>query len=285
MSDNTPDLFAAYWTLAGDVYPLSASEISPFPIEERIEAAARAGYKGMGFLREDLRETEKRISLSKIKKQMKDAGLYYTQLEILVDWYRDGSSRDVFNSNRDDILRMADLLEAQDIKIGPSLDDLERVNMAKMRDGFGDLCREAAKYNVNIALEFMPFTNLNTIKESLEIVTGAGQPNGGLLVDSWHVDRGNLPMSEIGKIPREYIKSVEIIDADEAVIGDLFNDSSHYRRLCGEGSIDLKRFISEVRKTGYSGLYGVEMISAEFRKNPSLLDMATRSFETARAQF
>ena len=43
----TKELLAAYWTLAGDVYPCAASEISPFPLRERCEAAMRAGWSGM----------------------------------------------------------------------------------------------------------------------------------------------------------------------------------------------------------------------------------------------
>lgn len=285
MTHNAPDLYAAYWTLAGDVYPLGPSEISPFAIEDRIEAAARAGYKGMGFLREDLAATEDRIDLKKIRKHMQDAGLDYVQLEILADWYRDGDKRAAFDTARDDIFRMADLLGAQDIKIGPSLDDRGVADIPRMRDGFGELCRAAAGHDLTIALEFMPFTNVNTVRDALAIVAGAAAPNGGLLVDSWHIDRGNIDMSEIGRIPREYVKAVEMVDADEAVVGDLFNDSSHYRRLCGEGAIDLPRFIAEVQKTGYDGCYGVEMISAAHRRNPSLDDMAQRSFDTALAQF
>lgn len=280
-----PDLYAAYWTLAGDIYPQGASEISPFPIEDRIEAAARAGYKGMGFLREDLEVTEKRIDLVSVRKHMRDAGLNYTQLEILVDWYRDGDKRSQSDAARDDLFRMADALNAQDIKIGPSMDDLGVADISRMRDGFGELCRAAAPHGLTIALEFMPFTNVNTISDALAIVSGAGESNGGLLVDSWHVDRGNIALSEIGQIPREYVKAIEMVDADEAVIGDLFNDSSHYRRLCGEGAIDLGRFIAEVEATGYDGPVGVEMISAAHRRNPSLDDMARRSFQTAQAQF
>jgi len=34
------ELLAAYWTLAGDVWPGAPSEVSPFPLEERAAAAA-----------------------------------------------------------------------------------------------------------------------------------------------------------------------------------------------------------------------------------------------------
>ena len=39
------ELLAAYFTIAGDIYPLGPTEISPFPFGDRVEAAARAGYE------------------------------------------------------------------------------------------------------------------------------------------------------------------------------------------------------------------------------------------------
>jgi hypothetical protein len=51
------DLIAGYWTLAGDTNPFAKSEVSPFPLRDRIEAAASAGYRGIGLLRADLMAT------------------------------------------------------------------------------------------------------------------------------------------------------------------------------------------------------------------------------------
>jgi hypothetical protein len=33
------DLLASYWTIAGDTYPGAPSEVSPFPLRERVEVA------------------------------------------------------------------------------------------------------------------------------------------------------------------------------------------------------------------------------------------------------
>lgn len=50
-SANPPELLAAYWTLAGDRRPFDPQGvISPFPFAERVEAAAAAGWKGIGLL-------------------------------------------------------------------------------------------------------------------------------------------------------------------------------------------------------------------------------------------
>ena len=49
MNKQPIELLASYFTLAGDVYPFGPTEISPYSLQERAEAAATAGWKGLGF--------------------------------------------------------------------------------------------------------------------------------------------------------------------------------------------------------------------------------------------
>ena len=49
MAAENIELIAAYFTLAGDAYPFGPTQISPLPLSrDRVEAAARAGWKGTG---------------------------------------------------------------------------------------------------------------------------------------------------------------------------------------------------------------------------------------------
>ena len=67
-------------------------------------------------------------------------------------------------------------------------------------------------------------------------------------------------------------------------LGTLLEDTLERRRLCGSGALDVPAFVRAVQATGYTGPYGVEIISREHRQRP--LDEAARlSFDTARAQF
>ena len=44
------ELLASYWTIAGDRYPGGPTEVSPFSLRERCEAASAAGYTGLGLV-------------------------------------------------------------------------------------------------------------------------------------------------------------------------------------------------------------------------------------------
>ena len=50
------------------------------------------------------------------------------------------------------------------------------------------------------------------------------------------------------------------------------------------GSFDVPRFLRCIKATGYSGPFGVEIISGELRDRP-LDEVVERSFTTAMAQF
>ena len=65
----------------------------------------------------------------------------------------------------------------------------------------------------------MPFSNVRTLNTALALVEGANQPNGGLLLDIWHVGRSAIPYGEVAKVPKQYVVSVELDDADAEVVG------------------------------------------------------------------
>ena len=270
----TIELIASYWTIAGDVYPMAPNEISPFPFEKRVEVAARAGYRGLGLLHADLMAVSNRLGLSEMRRILDANGIHHVELEFLSDWYAQGRARAASDLVRKDLLEAAEALSARCIKIAPSIDepsiDDVALDMPRMIESFAALSREAAKYGTSIALEIMPFSNIRTLSTALELVSTDPQPNGGY--------------SEVAKIPQQFIKAVELDDADRDVVGTLWDDTRYHRRLCGEGVLDIPAFLKATREAGYRGPYAVEIISREHRRL-SLEEEAKRSFETTVAQF
>jgi sugar phosphate isomerase/epimerase len=286
------ELIAAYFTLAGDVYPFGPTQISPFPFRDRIEAAARAGWKGVGLIPDDVEATAAKIGYAEMKRILAANGMKYVELEFLVDWYRDGERRKESDKLRHKLLTIAETFAARNIKVGPGLgQDVTHPrpeelipDVPRMREAFVTLCRDAAKHGTAIVLEIMPFGNVRTIEAGRAIVEGADQPNGGLLLDIWHMARGGIDYGEIAAIQPRFISSIELDDADAEVVGSLWEDTIHRRRLPGEGKLNPREFIAAVIAAGYSGPWGVEILSETFRKLP-LAEMAKRSFVATMAQF
>ena len=284
----TIELIASYWAIAGDVYPMAPNEISPFPFEKRVEVAARAGYRGLGLLHADLMAVSNRLGLSEMRRILDANGMHHVELEFLSDWYAQGRARAESDMVRKDLLEAAEALSARCIKIAPSIDepslDDVALDMPRMIESFAALSREAATYGTSIALEIMPFSNIRTLSTALELVSTDPQPNGGLYLDIWHMARGGIDYSEVAKIPQQFLKAVELDDADRDVVGTLWDDTRFHRCLCGEGALDIPAFLKATREAGYRGPYAVEIISREHRRL-SLEEEAKRSFETTVAQF
>ena len=288
---NDVELLASYFTLSGDVYPFGPTELSPFPFRDRVEAAARAGYKGVGLIHPDVVATAGEIGFPEMKRILHANGMEHVELEFIVDWFLDGERRARSDKFRREILEMAAALGARDVKIAPGLgediaaprpDELV-ADVPRMTEAFAGVCRDAREYGTGIVMEIMPFGNVTRIETGRAIVEGADQPNGGLLIDIWHMARGGNDYADIAKIPARFIGAVELDDADADVRGGLWEDTIHHRRLPGEGVLNPPAFIRAVQAAGYEGPWGVEMLSATYRKLP-LQEMARRSFEMTMRQ-
>ncbi|MNF30645.1 Inosose isomerase [compost metagenome] len=277
------ELLAAYWTLAGDTYPGAPSEISPFSLQDRAQAASKAGWRGMGFVHADLLHNVDKLGISTVRNILQDNGIKHVEVEFLTDWHLDGERRAASDKMRDELLEVAGELGARSLKVAAGLFEDGLPDVPRMRETFGLLCDRAQPFGVNVVIEFLPFSSVRTIDLAIAVAEGV-RPNGGLLVDTWHVARGGMSFDEIAKIPLELIKSIELDDANHAIVETLFNDSTHHRKLCGEGQLDVPGFIQQVVNVGYDGPWGVELISAELRKLP-LEVAAKRAFDTTIAQF
>jgi sugar phosphate isomerase/epimerase len=261
------DLLATCWTTAGDAAPLRGDERSPIPLRERIEAAAAAGFRGMGLIHQDLADAEREYGMTGIRSMFEDNGLVHLELEFLTDWWTDGPRRQVSDRVRRELLAAAQALGARHIKVGPDVADgpWDRDRWAA---AFASLAQDAQEAGTRVGLEFLPWSNIKTVDDGLRLVRDAGHDAGGLVIDVWHTERAGTPPAHLAAVPLHAIVGVELTDADPAVVGTLFEDTVERRRLCGEGSFDLPGVIAALRAAGWAGPWGVEILNAEMRKRP-----------------
>jgi sugar phosphate isomerase/epimerase len=276
------DVLASYWTIAGDVWPGGPSEVSPWPFRERMAAAAEAGFTGVGLVHADLVAAEAELGLSEMRRILDGHGLRHVEVEFLQHWWDEGERGREAAGVRRDLMRVAAALGARDIKIAPEY-GVEGIDLPRQVESFADVCAEAAEHGTAIALEVMPFSNVATLDVALAIVEGAGAPNGGLLLDVWHVVRGGIAYDEVAALPPGTIVSVELDDAAAEPVGSLWDDTVHHRLRPGEGAFDLPGFVAAVRAAGYDGPYGVEIIGTEHRALP-LAEAARRAHDTTLQQ-
>jgi sugar phosphate isomerase/epimerase len=74
---------------------------------------------------------------------------------------------------------------------------------------------------------------------------------------------------------------VELNAAAATVVGSLYEDTAHRRGYCGEGELDLENVVAALRAAGWTGPWGVEILSEGHR----VLDARTaaaRAFNSGR---
>ena len=276
------DLLATCWTTAGDAAPMRGDEPSPLPLRERVESAAAARFRGIGLLHIELVVAEREHGLAGIRSLLDDNGLVHLELELLTDWWADGPRRRRSDQVRRKLLDVAGVLGARHVKVGPDVSGAPWDHDRWVAE-FAVLAEDARQAGTRVGLEFLPWSNIRTVHDGLRLVGDAGHDAGGLVIDVWHTERAGTPPAELAAVPLRHIVGVELSDADADQVGTLFEDTANRRRLCGEGSFDLQGCIRALRAAGWTGPWGVEILSEAFRRLPVGKAVAA-AFATARAQ-
>ena len=276
-------LLASYWSIAGGAWPHSDHEYSVFGFEQRVAAAARAGFSGFGIWHADLEHTLKSLSLRDMRKILDDHGIKHIELEFLVDWwFQDGERKAACEERKRMLFSAAAALGARHVKVGDFVNT--PCPMPQLIDSFGRLCAEATKVGTTIQFELMPFANIHTLAGALELVRGANANNGGIIIDLWHVVKLGIPYAEVAGIPARFLGGIEINDGFLKSSLELHEETINHRQLCGEGEFDVRGFVTTMLAAGYQGPWGIEVLNAKMRDWP-LEQLTQRVAATTRAQF
>lgn len=277
------DLLATCWTWSGDSAPFRGDEVSPLDLRTRVEAAARAGWAGLGILHADLYEAERQLGFTGLKTIIADSGIRIVELEFVSNWWTTDERRPASDRLRRFLFEAAAALDAPVVKVGGDL-SAEPVDLGRFTEAFAELADDAGRHGVRVALEPMAMNNLARLERGIQVVTEVKHPAGGLCVDSWHVHRGGTDYSSLPEIlPIDSVFVVELADSREALTdADLWRDAVNHRLNPGDGEFDLSSFVADMVQSGWTGHWGVEIISEAQRQLP--LDAAvTGTFQATTA--
>jgi sugar phosphate isomerase/epimerase len=274
---STVELMSLYWTTAG-VFP-GRGEISRFDFKDRVQAAARAGFTGIGIWHTDLEHILQYRTLKEMKKILDDNGIVHVELEFINDWFLDGARKAESDSRKQRLFEASEMLHAKHVKVGDFYNST--CPMPRIIESFAALCTEAENYGATIGFEIMGCAMIDNIKDALAMVETAGAKNGGLILDIYQVANLGMSYTEISRIPLKHLTNIELNDG--TLPGSPKHDPSN-RRFCGEGEYDIKGFIQCIHTMGYTGPWGVEVISEKLAPLP-LKELSTRAFSTTIAEF
>ena len=238
-------------------------------LEEKMRAAAKAGFDGVEIFEQDLVTSP--LSPEDVRALAADLGLGLDLYQPFRDL--DSVPEDLYRAN----LRRAEaklgLMERLGIETmlvcsnvaTASIDD-DALRAEQLR-GLAEL---AVDHGVKVAYEALAWgTYVNDYEHAWRIVADADHPNLGTCLDSFHIlarlASGGPDAASIEEIPGEKIFFVQVADAPKLSM-DVLSWSRHYRVFPGEGQFDLPAFMGHVARTGYSGPVSLEVFNDTFRQ-------------------
>lgn len=114
-------------------------------------------------------------------------------------------------------------------------------DLALVADRLDELCEHAARYEMVVDLEFMPFRALMTLSQADALVTRAGADNARIMIDTLHLFRSGGSVELLRGIYPQRLGVVQICDAPRrAPPPDRLADEAREARLVpGEGELPL----------------------------------------------
>jgi 4-hydroxyphenylpyruvate dioxygenase len=234
-------------------------------LEEKLAAAARAGFDGVEIFENDLIAS----ALSPADVRSRAAGL---GLSIeLYQPFRDFEA--VPDGQLERNLRRADhKFELMTALGAPMLLVCSNVGAAAIDDDaraagqLRQLAQRAAAHGIRVAYEALAWgRHVRSYARAWQLVAAADHPQLGLALDSFHILSLHHDTAAIRGIPGEKIFFLQLADAPLLSL-DTLAWSRHYRCFPGQGGFDLAGFIADVLAAGYSGPWSLEVFNDVFRQ-------------------
>jgi sugar phosphate isomerase/epimerase len=252
------------------------------PFEDRVRAAAEAGFAAMGlYIGDYQRLRAEGASDADLRAVLDHHGLRVVEIEALRGWSATGAEQAAYLQTEQSVFAMSDALgPGHHVQvIGPytgTLDDAA--------EAFAGVCDRAAEHGLAAAIEFLPeMSNIPDAATAMQIVTAAGRANGGICLDCWHHFRGANDDDMLRAVPAERIFTVQFDDGPrQPVDPDYYTDCTRHRNVPGDGEFDLAGFLRLVGEMGVRLPLSVEVMSDDLEPLPAG-QVASRLAEATRA--
>lgn len=243
--------------------------------ESQLRVSSQAGYPAVGLHMIRLEEyLYSGHTLDNAVDCLKKNHLKAAEVVFMPDWISAvGKARKQTLTRAEYICSTMELLECP-MLIANTLGG-GKYDEALAQENFDELCEVASKYGVRIAVEYLPWTPLDTIKKAWDMVRTVNRVNGGIVLDTFHYFKGHPSPKELYEVPIERIFMVHLDDVED-VETDLVTLTRKHRLPPGEGIFVFDEVLEYLFAKGYEGYYSLEILN---RNHPlqDPVELATRA--------
>jgi len=241
------------------------------PIEDRVAAAAAAGFDSIGLYIGHYRQlVEDGYAPTQLAELLAAHNLTLSEIEVLRGWATNAVSSADYLAMEQTAWDIADNFGCRYIQaIGPYDGSIEDCGRA-----FGALCDRAGDHGLVVGLEFLPFTNIFDANDGMRVVEAADRDNGGLCVDIWHHTRGTNDLAQIQAIPGEKVMGIQMNDGPKGGpsgenVDEYVQDCLRTRVPPGEGTFDVAGFVGALIDGGADVPWSMEVCNDDVWGQPA----------------
>lgn len=248
-------------------YCLNGSTLRPTPILDKIRIAGDVGFQAIELWHDDIDAYLKSGgSLATIRKALSDAGLEVPTTIYLKGWFETTGAE--HQSELEECKRrMHQAAEVGAIHViaGPPMGFADHSQGAR---NYYELLEIGRQIGVKPAMEFLGFvSDICTIEAALDVVTRANHPDGTVVLDPFHIQRGGGSVESVGLLKGSQVAICHFMDTMASPAREQQHDQ--HRTFPGDGVFDLKRLLALLKHIGYDRWLSLELFREDlWAKDP-----------------
>jgi 3-dehydroshikimate dehydratase len=235
------------------------------PLEEKLTAAAGAGFDGVEIFEGDLITC--RLSPSEVRLRAADLGLTVMLYQPFRDF--EAVPDGLFRQNLRRAERKFELMASlgADMLLVCSNVSTAAIDDDGLAAGqLWQLAERARQHGIRIAYEALAWgRHVSSYERAWRLVAQAAHPQLGVCLDSFHILSLGHDPAGIRQIPAGKIFFLQLADAPLLNMQTLAW-SRHHRCFPGQGGFDMTGFTAAVLSAGYSGPWSLEVFNDVFRQ-------------------
>jgi sugar phosphate isomerase/epimerase len=237
--------------------------------EDRVRAAAAAGYDGIGLRVENYwGAREAGLDDNAMRQIAAEHGVPILEVEYITAWGTPDDRDQAQQDKEQAVVHMARAFGVHHLNTGL----LEKLPLDVVTESFAALCERAGD-DLTVALEFMPYSGVPDLATAWQILDDAGRANSALIVDVWHWARAGMTPADLGPVPADRIVALQLCDVLEHPMEPLRAESLGHRLPPGQGYGDAVGVVRALRERGARP----RVVTAEVISN----ELVSRGVDTA----
>lgn len=238
-------------------------EVDAATLKSMLQATQQAGFHGVSLWAfHHLAVVGAGMKPEEVKAMHDYLGLSAPVTEALIGWEGgDGTAIDESCLATLEVAALYGSKTVASVVMSPSLESFDAATA-----GFAHLAKRAGERGLDICVEWLPWSGLADLRSAWKLVQDCGEPNTGLVVDTWHWLRqpGGPDYETLRAIPGERIHVVQIDDTTAAGTGeDLLTETMTKRLLPGDGEVEFEPLLQTLDEIGADPIWGPEIFNLE----------------------